>query len=255
MTFEMWSLGHYAFMLSPFILTAIFYLLSRSKTYEQKRKFGVVLSIIMVIILILRNAEILVAGDFAFNYEIIPLQICHFANFVLLYAFIKDSKAMFALALLFNLPAAFMSILFANSLTHYSNIWTLRGIAYIFGHMLIVSTTLWAFLERFVVLNKQTFKNTAFIVYALYIISVLVNNLIGSITGSYPNYFYALRPEEGTPLQTFYDIGTTFEIGKFMINPIYLILTALLGTVIVSMMYGLFKVLEPKKKMVLGYNQ
>ncbi len=244
MTFEMWSLGHYVFMLSPFLFTVLFYFLMKGRTYEQKRKFGVWLSIIMVIILVLRNVEIMIRRDFAFDYEYIPLQICHFANFVLLYAFIKDNKTMFAMALLFNFPAAMMSIVYANSLANYSTILTFRGFAYIFGHILIVATTLWAFIEGFVKLNLEALKKTMLTIYILYILSVLINNLIGSLSGKYANYFYALRPEDGTPLETFYNLGVTYEIGKFMINPIYLLLTGILGFIVVSLMFGMFKLIN-----------
>ena len=244
MTFEMWSTGHYIFILSPFLFTILFYYLMKGKTYEQKKKFGIWLSVIMIIILILRNVEIMIEKDFAFDYEYIPLQICHFANFVLLYAFIKDNKTMFALALLFNFPAAMMSIVFANSLANYSTILTFRGIAYIFGHILIVATTLWSFIEGYIKLNVDALKKTVLTVYILYIISVLINNIIGSLSGKYANYFYALKPENGTPLETFYNIGMNYEIGKFMINPIYLLLTGILGFIVVTLMFVLFRLIE-----------
>ena len=248
MTFSMWSFGHYVFMISPFIFTGLFYALMRHKSREQKRKFGIWLSIIMIVILFLRNGEILVRNGFQFDYEVIPLQICHFANFVLLYAFIKDSKSVFSLALLLNFPAAMVSIIFANSLSNYDTILTFRGFAYIFGHLLIVATTLWAYLAGFVTLNKETFKANLFIVYVLYIVSLLVNNLIGSLSGNYSNYFYTMKPERGTPLEWFYNWGMNIHFGNFIINPLYILLHALLATVVIFAMYGIFKTIDLAKE-------
>ncbi|QWB96652.1 YwaF family protein [Mycoplasmatota bacterium] len=171
-----------------------------------------------------------------------PLQICHFANFVLLYAFVKDSKSVFGFALMFNLPAAFLSILFADGLENYDTILSFRGIAYIFGHMLIVSTTLWAFIEKFAILDKKTYQNTLSITFVL---SVFVNNLFSIFNIGHANFFYSARPQGGTPLETFFLWGANITIGdQFMINPIYLIMMILTGLVLISSMYGLFKDIE-----------
>lgn len=247
MTFEMWSIGHYLFMVSPFILTILLYLLTKKASFKTKQRLGIILSVLAVILLILRNIEIYVTHGRVFEYELLPLQICHFANFVLLYAFMTDSKAFFGLATLFNLPAALMSIIFANSLENYSNILTFRGVAYIAGHILIVVITLWAFLSGFVRLNKQTLKQTLLIVMVLYMLGLIINNVMLLTTGVASNYFYATRPESGTPLEIFFNLGKEYHIaGYFIVNPIYLILTALLGFAIISILYVLLKLVEPK---------
>src|SRR5690554_5755002 len=118
--------------------------------------------------------------NITFNPEILPLQICHFANFVLLIAFLRDSKPMFATAFCFNLPCAFLSIVFANSLENYSTILNFRGIAYIFGHMLIVGITIWALLVVFMKLTKKDlYKGIAF-VFILFVLSVPINKYEGN---------------------------------------------------------------------------
>lgn len=95
MTFKMWSLFHYLFILSPFIFSIILYYLTKFNSYRKNKMIGLILSIICIIILALRNIEIYVKSG-EIDPEIIPFQICHFANFVLFFAFLKNNKAMFA---------------------------------------------------------------------------------------------------------------------------------------------------------------
>ena len=96
--FKMWSAFHFLFILSPFIFTVIFQIAFRKLDQEKKRIAGLVLSVLAVVILLLRNGEIFVKSGYKLDPEIIPLQICHFANFVLLFAFWKKSDVLFALA-------------------------------------------------------------------------------------------------------------------------------------------------------------
>lgn len=241
MTFTMWSFSHYLFILSPILFAFLFIFLTKGKTREEKRQFGVYLSWIAIIILVLRNAEIFVKNGFQFDFELVPLQICHFANFVLLFAFIKDSKPLFAFALLLNLPAALMSIVFANSLTHYSTIVTFRGFAYIFGHILIVSTTLYAYALGFIELNKKVLFQTFKIVFSLYLLSLVLNNLFRIFLSEESNFFYTFKPEEGTPLEMFFEFGKNISIGPFLVNPIYLLLTGITGMIVMLFVYFITK--------------
>ncbi|MFW5838898.1 MAG: hypothetical protein ACOC1L_04270 [Bacillota bacterium] len=238
MTYTMWSFGHYLFMASPFILWGVLHYLIKDKSYDYKRQFGVWVSLVGVVILLLRNIEIFVVKDFVFHYEIIPLQICHFANFVLLYAFLKDNKTMFAFAWLFNLPAAYMSILFSNGLENYETLLTFRGFAYITGHMLIVSLTLWAFSNGFIKLSKSILIKLFTILLPLYITAHIINVLFSVLFNSSSNYFYTMRPESGTPLELFYTLGNTYMFGSFEINPLYLLLTGLFGFIVILLIYG-----------------
>ncbi|MFH5881272.1 TMEM164 family acyltransferase [Liberiplasma polymorphum] len=238
MTFSMWSFGHYLFLISPFITLLILYLFTHKKTLSENRKIGIILSLIAIGLLILRNIEIWVVSGYQFDIELLPLQVCHFANFVLLIAFISNKQIWFNFALILNLPAAFVSILFANGLENYANILTLRGIAYIIGHMLLVSIPLWTYLVGFTKLNFRTFFKTVKLVAILYFISFFINNLMFVLFNQYSNYFYSLKPELGTPLESFYNMGETiyiFNIFKF--NPIYLLLTALFAGVIMFTLY------------------
>ena len=88
MKFQLWSFLHYFMMISPFIIAYVLYLLTQKKDMQVKRRVGIFLSAVTVVLLLLRNIEIFIIGNFAFDFEIIPLQICHFANFVLLFCFL-----------------------------------------------------------------------------------------------------------------------------------------------------------------------
>jgi len=240
MTFTMWSTGHALFMLSPFVLWYVLHRYARNKNHDAKRKLGVFLSIAGVVILALRNIEMFIVGGFVFDFELVPLQICHFANFVLLFAFLKRSHRLFAFAWVFNLPAAYLSIVYANSLVNnYDTILNFRGFAYISGHMLIVALTLWAFSNGFVRLDRKILLSLYKLLVPLYLFAHLVNLAFRVFLNSPSNYFYTMRPESGTPLEWFHDWGTTFTAGMIEINPLYLLLTGLFGLVVTMLVYSL----------------
>lgn len=76
------GLGHFLYIVSPFVLWPILTVLTRHNTKTANRRIGIALSVLMIIILVLRNIEIFVLRDFQFNYEVVPLQVCHLANFI-----------------------------------------------------------------------------------------------------------------------------------------------------------------------------
>jgi uncharacterized membrane protein YwaF len=222
------------------------YIYTRKYNYEKNRKIGIILSIICIVFLALRNIEIAINSD-GFNPEILPLQICHFANFVLLIAFLRDSKPMFATAFCFNLPCAFLSIVFANSLENYSTILNFRGIAYIFGHMLIVGITIWALLVGFMNLTKKDlYKGIAFVLI-LFVLSVPINNLLNDLLPQYTaNYFYTIKPESGTPLEDMYNLGKVISVVGIEFNLVYIILDLILGSIVFLGFYLAVKGLNRK---------
>lgn len=240
MTFTMWGLGHFLFMLSPFLLWFLLHRYTMTMDEATKRRFGIILSCGCIVILALRNIEIFVVGGYVFDFEIVPFQICHFANFVLLFAFLYRSDRLFAFAWVFNLPAAYLSIVFANSLTNnYETILNFRGFAYISGHMLIVALTLWAFSNGFVKLDKRILVALYKLLLPLYLIAHLVNMAFRIFLNSPANYFYTTRPELGTPLEWFYAWGNRYRYGVIEINVVYLVLTAMLGFLITLLLFFL----------------
>lgn len=236
----MWSLFHLFFIVSPVIFTWVLYLLTKNKENETKYKVGFWLSIVAIVLLFARNTEIFINDGYKVSSELFPLQICHFANFVLLYAFWKKDQSFFALAFCLNLPAATLSIIYANSLTNYATIISIRAFVYIVGHMLIVGITLWALISGLIKIDKKTFFKTLKLMLILYLTAIIVNNLFKLVNIS-TNYFYTQLPENGTPLEIFFNMGRVYNIGFFSINPIYLLLTGALGVVVVFIFYELYK--------------
>ena len=69
--------------------TGILYLLTKNTYKDKLYKIGFYLSLFAVILLIARNIEIFIVEGYKFSGELLPLEIYHFSNFVLLYAFWK----------------------------------------------------------------------------------------------------------------------------------------------------------------------
>lgn len=237
MKFYMWSFLHYFMMISPFIIACILYVVYKTKSIESRRNIGIILSLLAVALLIGRNIEIFIIGNYKFDFEIVPLQICHFANFVLLYAFIKKSDTAFGLAFLFNLPLAYLSLVFADGLQNYATILSVRGQAYIWGHMLIVIITIYAYMTGFVRLNLKKYINVSILVTTLYITSLFVNNLFRILFNQRSNYFYAEHPEIGTPLEYFFNLGKVIYIGNFEVNIVYMIVMIMFGYFVTFTIY------------------
>lgn len=149
MKFTMFGLIHIIFMISPIIFVVVFQLISYKKSTRFKLNLGVVVSIIAIIILILRNTEIFFTNGRKFEAELIPLQICHIANFVLLLAFLFNKKSLFTILFTFFLPTAIVATIFANSLTNYGSTLNFRAGAYIFGHSLIIALVVYAMINDF----------------------------------------------------------------------------------------------------------
>ncbi len=139
--FKMWSLFQVLFMLAPVVLATVLYFSLRNKSPKIQRIVGIILSVIAVINLGLRNTEIFIQGGNRLQPDIIPLQICHLATFIMLFAFLLKSKVMFAIAFCFNLPFAAMSIIFADGLAHMETVISFRGFAYLLSPTVIVGTT------------------------------------------------------------------------------------------------------------------
>src|SRR5690554_20508 len=258
MKFQLWSFLHYFMMISPFIIAYILYLFTQKKDMQVKRRVGIFLSAVAVILLLLRNIEIFIIGNYAFDFEIIPLQICHFANFVLLFAFYKRNDTAFGLAFLFNLPLAYLSLVFADGLENYTSIINFRGQAYIWGHILIVIITIYAYMSGFININLNKYIAVSKLLTILYILSLFVNNLFRIFLGEKSNYFYAEHPEAGTPLEFFFNLGNVVTIGKFEVNIIYMIVMILFGYFVTFMIYLLSfelpKYLSQRKQEILTQN-
>ncbi|UPM56339.1 TMEM164 family acyltransferase [Gottfriedia acidiceleris] len=240
MTFQMWSPFHFLFMASPFLFVTLFYFLFRRFNHQKIRLIGMCFSLIGIALLVGRNIEIYHKVN-QISPEEIPLQICHFANFILFFAFLFESELLFSIAFCFNLPAALVSIIFANGLTNYQSLLTWQGMAYLWGHMLIVGIVLWAYFNNMIVINLKILRKTMSLIIILYILSIFVNNLFMKWMEPFTsNYFYTMAPEKGTPLEYFYKLGKETTTLGLHYNPIYLLMLLLVGLFVVFLFYLIY---------------
>ncbi|WP_223702705.1 TMEM164 family acyltransferase [Sutcliffiella deserti] len=244
MTFEMWSPFHFFFMISPFIFVLLFYFLFKRCNQKTLRLIGMGFSLIGIVLLVGRNVEIYYKVNQIIPEEI-PLQICHLANFLLFFAFLLRSKILFSIAFCFNLPAAMLSIVFADSLTNYTTILTWQGMAYLWGHMLIVGVVLWAYFNNLIHINFKILWKSAWIITSMFLISIVVNNLFMKWMSPYKsNYFYTISPEKGTPLEIFYRMGKETTILGIHFNPIYIGTLLFIGLCVMFLFYAIYTLLN-----------
>ncbi|WP_286143667.1 hypothetical protein [Bacillus sp. UNCCL81] len=198
---------------------------------------GMGFSLIGIALLVGRNIEIYHKVN-QVSPEEIPLQIFHFANFILFFAFLYESELLFSIAFCFNLPAALVSIIFANGLSNYQSLLTWQGIAYLWGHMLIVGIVLWAYFNHMVVINLKISRKTMSLIILLYILSIFVNNWFMKWMEPFTsNYFYTMAPKKGTPLAYFYNLGKETTTFGLHYNLMYLLILLLVGLFVVYLFY------------------
>ncbi|GAB2324037.1 hypothetical protein IRB23M11_16590 [Alkalibacterium sp. m-11] len=147
MQFEMWSTFHYFMMIFPFVLAVTLYIFTRDKAFAVKRRVAIAMGIILVGILATR--QIYVFSTDGLGPEVFPFHISHFANILLLMVAINPARRVIStIAWCLAVPAGLAAIIFADALETYSNVLSIRGLSYIFGHMLIVATGLYPAVNR-----------------------------------------------------------------------------------------------------------
>lgn len=238
MKFHLWSFLHYFMIVSPVFIAYFLFFFTKTKSYETKRKIGIGMSWIAVIILIARNIDLFILNGYVIAYDLVPYQVCHLANFVLLYAFYKKSTIAFGLAFIFNLPLAYVSLIFADGLTEYTSILNIHGQAYIWGHMLIVIITLYAYLQGFIKLDFKKYVKLVIIIIVYSYIGIVLNNLFRIFFSQEANYVYTYAPAPGTPLVDLYNLGSVINIGDFQFNAFYILILTILAILITFSIYS-----------------
>ena len=114
MKFEMWSVWHILYILSPFIIFTALYLALRKRTDKTKYTVGYILGSISLLILIVRNIDIYVRSGW--DVEVIPLQVCHIGSIVTGLALILKKRWLILTSFGFNMIPAILATVFANSL-------------------------------------------------------------------------------------------------------------------------------------------
>ena len=238
MQFEMWSPFHYFMIVSPFILGIGLYKMTQDKLFTLKRKVALVMGAVLVVILASR--QIYIFNEYGLGPEVFPFQVCHFGNILLLIvALNKNYRIIGTIAWCLNFPAGLASVIFADGLENYSNALDIQGLAYIAGHTLIVAAGLYLLLTEMIRVDRKTLLKSYIILVPVYLLSVMVNNWFVGIFGESSNYFYTCAPEAGTPLEDFYDFGSTINVAGLTFNPVYLIILAIVGALVMYVMYWL----------------
>ena len=240
MQFEMWSAFHYFMMIFPFVLGFVLYKATQDKPFAVKQRVAIVLGIILVLILAAR--QLYIFNIDGLGPEVFPFQVCHFANFIMLIAAVNPNhRVIAAVAWCLNFPAGLVSVIFADGLENYSNVLNIQGLAYITGHMLIVTTGLYLLLTKLIRIDWRALLKSYEILALLYLLSVIVNNWFVEIFGEKSNYFYTYAPEAGTPLEDLYNLGATVTVSGITFNPVYLLSLAGVGAIVMFLMYLLAK--------------
>jgi uncharacterized membrane protein YwaF len=245
MKFEMWSIGHILYMLSPFIILGLLMFAVRKSSEKTKYMVGIVMGAISILILVVRNIDIYIRSGW--DLEVIPLQVCHIGSIIVGLALILKKKWLLLVSFCFNIIPAILAMVFADSLANYDTLLKIRPQTYIWGHIFIVVGALYG---MFVYDNnferKDLFKSLIFVGICL-IFAILCNNTFRLWFGWEPNYFYLFN-YSGTPLKFLYNAVPASKYGWFEINWLY---TLTLIAVFIAVYIGLYfvaKFIGYKKK-------
>ena len=250
MTFEMWSIEHFLYLLSPFIILGILYLCLKKKSYKTKYITGVVIGIISLMILVIRNIDIYVREGF--NGELIPLQVCHIGNIIVFISLVFRSKIATAIGWTLNIFGAYCAMIFADGLANYETILCIRAQAYIWGHIFIVVGAAYAIIFKIVRIDFKSFVYGVAALFILLIPAVILNSYFNDVLGEEINYFY-MYDYTGSPLKFLY-IGERSQYGWFTINWFYSVTLFLGVIVILYLIYLLQKLFYLKDKDYITYN-
>ena len=128
MVFELWSVIHFLYMLSPIILFCGIYFFVRGRSERVKNAVALVLGALSVFIIVIRNVDIFLRTGW--NLEVIPLQVCHIGSIVAGLALITRKKWLIATTFCFNMIPAFLAMVFADSLANYDTLLKIRPQTY-----------------------------------------------------------------------------------------------------------------------------
>ena len=234
MKFEMWSIWHFLYMASPFIIFAVIYLLTYKSTERRQKFVGIILGSISIFIIVLRNIDIYIRSGM--GVEVIPLQVCHIGSIVAGLAVILRKKWLISTSICFHLLPAFLAMLFADALANYDTILKIRPQTYIWGHIMIIVCALYGLLVYLPKLTKKDLVKSISFVSAMCIIAIICNSAFRAVLSWEPNYFY-LYNYKGTPLKFLYEVVPSSNYGWFSINWFY---TLTLIGVFMFVFIGLF---------------
>ena len=245
MVFEMWSIWHYLYLLSPFAIFAALYFALKDKSDKVKNTAAIILGAISLFIIIIRNVDIFLRNGM--DLEVIPLQVCHVGSIVTGLALIFRKRWLLLTSFCFNMTPAFLAMVFADSLANYDTLLAIRPQTYVWGHIFIIVCALYGILiykPRFV---SRDVKISLSVISGILITAIICNSALRLIDGWEPNYFY-LYNYKGTPLKFLYDAFPTTTIGWFSINILYVLVLVLVFVAVYFALFYLAKLISSHKK-------
>ncbi len=246
MNFELWSIWHILYMISPFLIFSTIYLLIRKHSDKSKNLVGTVLGVISVFILIVRNVDIYVRSGW--GTEVIPLQVCHIGSLIAGFALIFKKKWLIATSFCFHLIPAFLAMVFADALVNYDTLLRIRPQTYIWGHIFIVVCALYGVLVYLPKLTQRDLLYSIIFIGSMSITAMLCNSALRVLLDWEPNYFY-LYNYQGTPLKFLYEAAPTSTYGWFSINWLYTITLFVVFVVVFITLFFVARLIVRKAQM------
>ncbi|SFC02165.1 Integral membrane protein (intg_mem_TP0381) [Alkalibacterium subtropicum] len=247
MQFEMWSAFHYFMVVFPFVVGVVLYKLTQDKPFTVKRYVAIAMGITLVGILATR--QVYIFSTVGLGPEVFPFHVSHFANILLLIVAINPNfRVINAIAWCLTVPAGLAAVIFAGALETYSNVLSIRGLAYVSGHMLIVATGLYLLLTEMIRIDRRALLKAYAITVPLYVLSVIVNKWFTDIFNERTNYFFTNDPGAAAPLKYLYNLGSAVTVSGMTFNPVYLLSLAIIGAMVMFLMYLLAKLRYVRKR-------
>lgn len=244
MKFEMWSIIHILYILSPFILFGLIYLCMRKANDKLKYFVGFIIGTISLFIIIIRNVDIYLRSGW--GVEVIPLQVCHIGSIIVGLALILKRKWLLLVSFCFNMIPAILAMVFADSLANYDTILKIRPQTYIWGHIFIVVGALYGIFVYHNKFNKKDlFKSLIFVACCL-TTAIICNSGFRAWLNWEPNYFYLFN-YKGTPLKFLYNIIPASNYGWFEINWIYTSTLVIVFVIVYMLLYFVTKIKNKNK--------
>lgn len=243
MQFTMWSFWHILYIISPFLIFAVIYLLIRNGTQTAKDILGYSLGGISVAILVVRNVDIFIRSGW--DLEVIPLQVCHIGSVVAGLALILKKKWLLLTSFCFHLIPALLAMVFADALANYDTILKIRPQTYIWGHIFIIVCALYGICVYQPKFEKKDLYQSLIFVGCMAVTAVICNSLFRELLAWEPNYFY-LYDYSGTPLKFLYNALPASVYGWFSINWFYVIVLLSVFVGVFIGLYFLAKIIEVK---------
>ncbi len=234
MNFDLWSIWHILYILSPFLIFAGIYFLTRKSTAKAKDILGYVLGGISVFILALRNVDIFIRNGW--DLEVVPLQVCHIGSLVSGLALIFKKKWLILTSFCFHLIPALLAMVFADALVNYDTLWKIRPQTYVWGHIFIIVCALYGVFIHKPKFTKKDLYNSLMFVGGMAVMAIVCNSLFREALGWEPNYFYLFN-YNGTPLKFLYNAFPSSVYGWFEINWFYVLV---LLSVFIGVFVGLY---------------